>query len=134
MNSRFTERELAYLQSGERRLARIATVGRDGMPHVVPTGWTYNTEHDTIDIGGIDLTATKKYRDAARSGAAALVVDDVLPPWHPRGIEVRGRAEIVQRPEVTIRIHPTRIVSWGLESDRIGERHGRDVPATQRSS
>ncbi len=64
----------------------------------------------------------------------AVVIDDVLPPWRPRGIEVRGRAEIVQRPEVVIRIHPTRIVSWGLESEKIGERHGRDVPATQGSS
>ncbi|MHA6628093.1 PPOX class F420-dependent oxidoreductase [Pseudonocardia sichuanensis] len=134
MTSRFTERELAYLRSGEQRLARIATVGGDGVPHVVPTGWSYDTEHDTIDIGGIDLTATKKYRDAARSGVAAVVIDDVLPPWRPRGIEVRGRAEIVQQPGSAIRIHPTRIVSWGLESEEIGERHGRDVPATQRSS
>jgi pyridoxamine 5'-phosphate oxidase family protein len=132
-SSRFTDRELAYLQSGE-RLARIATVGRDGMPHVVPTGWSYNTDHDTLDIGGIDLTATKKYRDAARNGVAAVVIDDVLPPWHPRGIEVRGRAEIVQQPEVRIRIHPTRIVSWGLESEKIGERNGRDVPDALRPS
>jgi pyridoxamine 5'-phosphate oxidase family protein len=33
----FTEGELAYM-TGERRLARIATVGRDGTPHVVPVG------------------------------------------------------------------------------------------------
>jgi pyridoxamine 5'-phosphate oxidase family protein len=128
MTSRFTARELEYLQSGRPRLARIATVGRDGTPHVVPTGWSYNTEHDTIDIGGIDLAATKKYRDAERTGTAAVVIDDVLPPWQPRGVEVRGRAVIVREPEPRIRIHPTRIVSWGLESDTVGERHGRDVP------
>jgi pyridoxamine 5'-phosphate oxidase family protein len=128
VTSGFTEHELAYLQSGEQRLARIATVGRDGMPHVVPTGWSYNAEHDTIDVGGIDLTTTKKYRDAARSGTAAVVIDDVLPPWRPRGIEIRGRAEIVEWPEARIRIHPTRVVSWGLESDVIGERHSRDMP------
>ena len=33
----FSEAELAYLEGG-RRLARIATVGRDGTPHVVPVG------------------------------------------------------------------------------------------------
>jgi hypothetical protein len=45
----FSEAALAYLQ-GERRLARIATVGRDGTPHVVPVGmWSYNPDHDTID-------------------------------------------------------------------------------------
>jgi pyridoxamine 5'-phosphate oxidase family protein len=36
----------------------------------------------------------------------------------PRAIEVRGRAEAIEEPEATIRIHPERIVSWGLESQR----------------
>jgi pyridoxamine 5'-phosphate oxidase family protein len=112
--SAFSEKELGYLQS-EQRLARIATVGRDGTPHVVPTGWGYNAEHDTIDVGGRDLTATKKYRDVAGSGRAALVIDDVVPPWHPRGVEIRGRAEVIGGPEPRIRIHPDRIVSWGLD-------------------
>jgi len=31
--SAFKEHELAYLTSGERRLGRIATVGKDGTPH-----------------------------------------------------------------------------------------------------
>lgn len=50
----FTEKELRYLH-GERRLGRLATVGQDGMPHVAPVGWAYNTEHETIDIGGHSL-------------------------------------------------------------------------------
>ncbi len=112
--SAFSEAELRYLRSG-RRLARIATVGRDGTPHVVPTGWSYNAEHDTIDIGGFDLARTKKYRDVARSGRAAIVVDDVLPPWHPRCVEVRGRAEVISDPAPLIRLHPERVVSWGLD-------------------
>ncbi len=116
--SAFTEAELRYLRSG-RRLGRIATVGPDGTPHVVPTGWSYNAEHDTIDIGGFDLTRTKKYRDIARSGRAAIVVDDVLPPWHPRCVEVRGRAELISDPVPVIRLHPDRVVSWGL--DRLDE-------------
>jgi hypothetical protein len=40
-SSVFTKGELEYLL-GERRLARIATVGVEGTPHVVPTGWSYN--------------------------------------------------------------------------------------------
>ena len=111
--SAFSEGELAYLK-GERRLGRVATVGRDGTPHVVPVGWAYNADHDTIDVGGRDLPATKKFRDVARSGRAAFVVDDVLPPWRPRAVEVRGRAEAIERPRALIRIHPDRIVSWGL--------------------
>lgn len=113
----FSDRELAYLQ-GERRLGRVATVGQDGTPHVAPVGWSYNAEHETIDIGGREFDRTKKYRDVARSGRAAIVVDDLasVDPWRPRGVEVRGRAEAVAEPAPMIRIHPDRIVSWGLDS------------------
>jgi pyridoxamine 5'-phosphate oxidase family protein len=118
----FTDAELAYLQ-GERRLARIATVGSDGMPHVTPVGWSYNAELQTIDVGGRDVSATKKFRDVMRTKRAAIVIDDVLPPWSPRGVEVRGDAEALDGPPAFIRIHPRRIVSWGLE----GSRNARDV-------
>ena len=111
--SAFTGEELRYL-TGERRLARLATVGKDGTPHVTPVGWTYNTELGTIDIGGHDMANTKKYRDVRRTGRAAVVIDDVLPPWRPRGIEVRGRAEAINGERPLIRIHPERIVSWGI--------------------
>ena len=116
--SAFTEEELRYLL-GERHLARLATVGKDTTPHVTPVGWTYNAELGTIDIGGHDMANTKKYRDVRRTGRGAVVIDDVLPPWRPRGIEVRGRAEAVGGVRPLIRIHPERIVSWGI-SDRHG--------------
>lgn len=113
--ARFTPRELAYLQ-GERRLARVATVGPDGVPHVTPVGmWSYDAEHGTIDVRGRDFARTKKFRDVARSRRAAIVIDDVRPPWAPRGVEVRGDAEAVGGDEPLIRIHPRRIVSWGIE-------------------
>jgi pyridoxamine 5'-phosphate oxidase family protein len=113
----FSDPELAYLTS-ERRLARVATVGKDGTPHVVPVGWSYNSEHDTIDIGGRALEQTKKFRDVARSERAALVIDDLAStnPWRPRAVEIRGRAEAIEGPDAIIRLHPERIVSWGLES------------------
>jgi pyridoxamine 5'-phosphate oxidase family protein len=122
--SAFTPAELDYLRA-EPRLARIATVGRDGTPHVVPTGWSYNSDHDTIDVGGHDLVRTKKYKDVARTGRAAVVIDDVLPPWQPRGVEIRGRAETIDGPKPLIRIQPERVVSWGIESEVIGERLSR---------
>ena len=111
--SKFEQHELAFLQSG-RRLGRVATVGRDGTPHVVPVGWSYNSETDTIDIGGRAFAETKKYQDVARHGRAAIVIDEVLPPWNPRGLEVRGVAEAIQGPPALIRIHPERVRSWGL--------------------
>jgi pyridoxamine 5'-phosphate oxidase family protein len=116
----FSAAELAYLH-GERRLGRLATVGRDGTPHVVPVGWTHNREVDTIDVGGHALAQTKKFRDVTRSGRAAIVIDDLasVNPWRPRAIEVRGRAEAIREPSALIRIHPERIVSWGLGAERV---------------
>jgi pyridoxamine 5'-phosphate oxidase family protein len=128
--SAFTQSELEYL--GERRperLGRIATVGKDGTPHVVPVGWRLNPELDAIEVGGMNLTATKKFRDVRRSGRASIVIDDLetIDPWKPRGIEIRGRAEAVEGERPRIRIQPERIVSWGLESDILNERHSRSV-------
>ncbi|MBV9335602.1 MAG: PPOX class F420-dependent oxidoreductase [Solirubrobacterales bacterium] len=115
----FTDTELHYLTGG-RQLGRIATVGVDGTPHVVPVGWIYNAARETIDIGGHELERTKKFRDIARTGRAAIVIDDLesTDPWRPRGVEVRGRAEAIALPTPLIRIHPERIVSWGLEPGR----------------
>src|SRR5712692_1526747 len=89
--SNLTSAEIEYFKS--QRLGRLATVNAAGEPHVVPVSFRYNAELDTIDIGGLNITQSKKFRDVARNGRAALVVDDVLPPWQPRGIEIRGRAE-----------------------------------------
>lgn len=112
----FTESELAFLQKAG-LLGRLATVGPDGMPHIAPVGWRLAAEGDVIEIGGFDLTKTKKFRDISRTGRAAFVVDEVLPPWQPRGIEIRGRAEAVAEPSPVIRIHPHRIIGWGLDGN-----------------
>ncbi len=111
----FSDSERAYLETG-RRLGRLATVGADGTPHVVPVGWRLNAEPELIEVRGHDLAATKKFRDIARSGRAAIVVDDLAStdPWRPRAVTVRGRAEAVTEPEPLIRIHPDRVISWGL--------------------
>ncbi len=128
MNS-FTPQEIAYLQS--QLLGRLATVGVDGDPHVVPAGFRYNPELDTIDIGGHGIAQSKKYRDAARSGRAAFVVDDLgsVDPWTPRMLAVRGQAEALPSggqailpdfaPEL-IRIFPTWIGSFGINSSGFG--------------
>src|SRR5689334_6600620 len=122
--SAFTPAEIAYLQS--QRLGRLATVNAAGEPHVVPVAFRYNPELDTIDIGGHRVGTTKKFRDVARDGRVAFVVDDVLPPWKARGIEIRGRAETLPTggqeimadfdPEL-IRLTPARIIAWGIEGD-----------------
>ena len=122
----FTQAELAYLR-GERRLAHLATVGADGTPHVTPVGmWSVDPE-EVVEVTGHDFAATKKFRDVARSGSAAIVIDDVLPPFRPRGVEIRGPAEALHDPRPHIRIHPRRIIGWGLDDTERG-RNARDVP------
>jgi pyridoxamine 5'-phosphate oxidase family protein len=116
----FSAAELAYL--AERRLGRLATVGPTGLPHVVPLGWAYNPATDTIDITGRDFARTAKFRNARSNPLVALVVDDVLPPWQPRAVMVRGRAEALVEAVgddgapagAMLRIHPLKIHSWGL--------------------
>lgn len=71
-----------------------------------------------------------KTRDVLKIGRAAIVIDDVPPPWQPCGIEVRGRANALDTPTPVIRIHPQRIMSWGIESDVIGEQVARAVDET----
>jgi pyridoxamine 5'-phosphate oxidase family protein len=59
--SAFSHAEIDYL--GSQRLGRLATVGKDGVPHVVPVAFRYNPDADTIDIGGHDFAKRKKFRD-----------------------------------------------------------------------
>jgi pyridoxamine 5'-phosphate oxidase family protein len=131
--SDFTEKEIEYLNG--QRLGRLATVDAEGRPHVVPVAFRYNEEFDAVDIGGHNFAGSKKFRDVGRTGRAAFVVDDVLPPWRVRGVEVRGRAEVRSEggKEIMenfagemIRIHPHRIVSWGVDSDGFS-RNSRSV-------
>lgn len=122
--SRFTRAEIEYLQG--QRLGRLATTNEKGDLHVVPVGFRYNPLEDTIDIGGHNFTKSKKYREALRHGRVAFVVDDVLPPWQPRYVEVRGTVQAVREEgkEVTqdfspdlLRIIPTHIVSMFAQGD-----------------
>jgi pyridoxamine 5'-phosphate oxidase family protein len=119
----FTDKEIEYLNS--QRLGRLATLNADGSPHLTVVGFRHNPELDTVDIGGRGMGNSKKFRDVIRDGRVAFVVDDVQPPWKPRGVEIRGRAEAIPdgepiRPGFAneiIRIHPTHIVGWGIESE-----------------
>ena len=122
----FTAAEITYLQS--QRIGRLATVDANNQPHVVPVGFRYNPDEEAIEIGGIGgFSKRKKYRDVAQNPRVAFVVDDVLSmnPWTVRGIEIRGRAQILKTggtllgpgfdPEM-FRIRPSRVISWGIDT------------------
>lgn len=129
-----TPAEIDYLSA--QPLGRLATVAPDGSPQVNPVGFRYDAERGVIDIGGHDLAASKKFRNVAAGSRASLVVDDLVSrqPWRVRGVEIRGDAEALDGQEPMgpgysaelIRIHPRRVISWGVEPGEQGQR-ARDV-------
>jgi pyridoxamine 5'-phosphate oxidase family protein len=119
-----TDAQIAYLET--QRLARLATAGADGRPHVVPVSFRYNPDTGTIDSGGMHVSTTKKYRDVQANPWAAIVIDDLLSvdPWAPRMLEVRGRAEAISSGGAElgpgfgdgfIRIHPDTVRAYGID-------------------
>ncbi len=132
----FSEKEVAYLQS--QKLGRMATVGAGGKPHVVPVGFRFDAQQGAFEIGGHGLGKSKKFRDLKQNPNIAFVVDDLVTvnPWAPRGLEVRGRAELFEEggekfgpgwDKAWIRIVPERIVSWGIDKPPFTGANARSV-------
>lgn len=121
----FSEAELSYLAS--QRLGRLATVGPDGGPQNNPVSFLYNADLGTIDIGGRNMGASRKFRNVRSNDRVAFVVDDIasVSPWRVRCVEVRGTAEALTdqeppRPGMSgevIRIRPERVISFGLDGN-----------------
>jgi PPOX class F420-dependent enzyme/OxyR family protein len=131
----FTEVEIAYLES--HTMGRLATVGGDGQPHLVPVTYRYNRDEDAIDVGGVDFGATKKWRDVQRNARVTFLVDDAAPEG-AHAIEIRGLAEPHEtggdainprfpsfKPQF-VRIRPRYVVSWSIEEPGFHP-HGRRV-------
>src|SRR5205807_1755820 len=128
--SKFTDTELEYLKT--QRLGRLATINKNGEPQIAPVTFLFNAELDTIDIGGLHNGESQKFRNVARNGLASFVIDDILPPFQPRGIEIRGRAEALPNGGQTIspdfspaliRLTPRRVISWNLTSGENAQSH-----------
>lgn len=125
----FTDTELEYLAT--QRLGRLATAQPNGTLQVSPVGFLYNEKTGTIDIAGHGMAASRKFRNVAENGQAAFVIDDLAStqPWRPRCVEIRGDGEAIPEPTdsawasdiprtgfdgAIIRIHPKRIISFGI--------------------
>jgi pyridoxamine 5'-phosphate oxidase family protein len=123
LNSSLSADVIAYLHS--QRLGRLATVDGDGAPQNNPVGFRYNAELGTIDIGGRNMGASRKFRNLARNPKVAFVVDDIasVQPWRVRCVEIRGRADALRDQEgqlpgfsaEIIRVYPERVISFGLD-------------------
>ena len=132
-----SDNERTYLTT--QPLGRLATLAPTGAPQVRPVGFTLNEALSTIDIVGHNLTASQKFRNIQRDGRVSLVVDDLetTDPWKPRGIEIRGEAEALGGSTgadvgrgALIRVHPDRVLSWGIDSDAFAPPLARPVDRT----
>nr|BFE60815.1 PPOX class F420-dependent oxidoreductase [Dactylosporangium thailandense] len=114
----FTPAERAYLRS--QILGRMATVDPSGQPQANPVVYRLQDD-DTILIGGLNMGASKKWRNLRANPKIAFVVDDLasVRPWRPRMVEIRGTAELLEGPHdlgshfspEVIRIHPDKVHS-----------------------
>ena len=125
----FTDKEMAYLR--EQRIGRLATVDSKGRPHVVPTGFNLDGDKGVLEIGAHDLPDRRQKRlymiHIRANPYVAFVVDDLAtePTWAPRGVSVRGPAQIHPKGgerlapgfgPIWVEIVPESISAWGIDT------------------
>ena len=124
----FTEQELAYLRS--QPLARVATVGQDAQPDVVPLAFEYDGTYFWIGGTGPAEAATRKFRNITAGNRKVALVFDDLPSFDPfiaRCIRVYGVADDpIERdglvgPGRYARITPHVSWSWNMAGEPSGE-------------
>jgi pyridoxamine 5'-phosphate oxidase family protein len=99
----FTDGELEFLRS--QRIARLATVGPSGWPHVVPVMYSIVDDGAAFefDVDGVKL------RNLSHEPRAALVVDAMGPK---RGVTIQGRTGLIGAERA--RLTPVKKFSWGV--------------------
>ena len=96
-HSELTDLERRFLASPpQMALARIATVDKDGMPHVVPCGWSFDPDRRELVLGGRGVPRTRRAQHVRDTGVAAVVIDGVLTHagWSPWALTIRGHASV----------------------------------------
>jgi len=109
----FTEEEISFVI--QNKLARVATASGDGQPHVVPV--VYEFDGVEFYFTGWNLEKSLKFRNLIENKRVAFVIDDLITvcPWRPRGLEVRGVAELGKEGgRAYVKVTPLVKRSWGF--------------------
>ncbi len=119
----FSTAELVYLKS--QRLGRLATQQANGTLQLSPVGFRLDEASGTIDIPD---TSCRPARSSATSSTtpqwrSSSMTSPRSDPWRVRCLEIRGSAEAIPPThpatpgddDAMIRIHPSRVISFGLE-------------------
>ena len=138
----FTSAQRAFLES--HRVARLATAGADGEPHVVPICYALGDGclYTPIDEKPkrVEGRRLRRIRNIEANPRAAVVVDHYADDWTELAyVLVQGRAEVVEggrehaealgllrarypqyrsmdlESRPVIKITPTRVVGWGSD-------------------
>lgn len=124
----FTDDEITYMRS--QPIARVATLGADGQPDVVPLAFEFDGACFWVGGSGATVADTRKIRNVrAGNRKVALVIDDLVSfdPFIARSIRIYGDAEQpVQRdgmvgPGLYMRIIPTISWSWNMAGVPVGD-------------
>jgi PPOX class probable F420-dependent enzyme len=105
--------ELAFLV--ERHLATLATLRRDGSPHVVAVGFTFDADAHLVRV--ITFEASQKARNLRHGGRAAVTQVD-----GGRWLTLEGAAEVTNDPErvgEAVRRYAERYRQPGERDDRV---------------
>ncbi len=133
MSDLFNERQLRFV--AQPRIGRLATVNRDGTPHIAPVWYRFE------DGAFLVLTerGSNKHRNIERDPRVTFCIDDERPPYHT--VIVYGRVTVHDAPgrewreemaihylgeeagrryiaenmhpnNVMLRIEPERVIGW----------------------
>jgi PPOX class probable F420-dependent enzyme len=84
----------------EHRVARLATTGKSGQPHLVPIVYAFDGEliYTPIDEKPkrVEAEQLQRVRDIQAQPAAAVLIDDFFEDWKRLvWVQIRGRARLV---------------------------------------
>ena len=73
------------------RTCRVASIGRDGSPHVTPLWFVW----DGTSLWLTSIVRSQRWSDLQRDNRVSVIVDAGAPFTELRGVELRGAAEVV---------------------------------------
>ncbi len=125
---RMSDEELrAYLAEG--RTLQVASVGRDGRPHLVPMWYAVDDEGCVVFT---TYGSSQKVRNLGRDPRVTLLVEDGAVYDELRGVMIEGEAEIVDDVEYTRDV--MRLVGAKYYGERRGDAAGaRSLPDRSRA-
>ena len=102
----------AYLDSGP-RWGRLATVGRDGYPHVVPLGYFRHDHAFYVNMRGQRLV------NARRNPRVCLTVDEGEATGELKGVVIEGDAEVIEDQAQVLELQRANARRRGTPEDKL---------------